>query len=151
MTTLVVNELRSNLSQNITFKSSGRCHIGSILPYLYLHNSPVGTFKFQLMRYADVVYEREFTSADIKLSLNTTDNYAHVFYPVIPLQKIKIESGDYILKLSSTGYTYSKTSFIGWCQQFENVQNEMDYIPTDIYDNSLAFRFKIIKEGIIND
>ena len=151
MTSLLVNELRSTLEQDITLKLSGRCHVGSIMPYLYMNDAPSGTFKFQLLRYSDVVYEREFTSGDIKASLGTTDNYAHVFYPVIPLGKIKLESGDYILKLSSTGYSYSPTSFIGWCQQFENVQNEMDYIPASPLKNSLAYRFKIHKEGIIND
>jgi hypothetical protein len=72
-----------------------------------------------------------------------------VFYPIIPDSPIKLEKGTYTLKLTASGYISNSSSFIGWLQQFEDVQNDMDYLPLFSNQNSLAFRLKIFKEGVL--
>lgn len=149
MSTILANELINTLEQDFSFNLNTRCHVGGFYPYLMLYNSPVGTFKIELLKGLNVIFEKEFTSSDIKTSLETTNNYAIVFYPILPNSPIQIEKGNYTIKLSSTGYTYSSTSYLAWIQQHENLQNNMAYTPIYDSDNPLAFRIKELKEGVL--
>jgi hypothetical protein len=148
MTTLLVQTLVSELKQDFNINLDERYHIGAIAPYLYLHN-PSGTFTLTLKNGATSLASKSLTVAEIKALIPTTDNYAHVFCPFIFSSPTKVEKGSYTLSLTASGYSNSAASFIGWCQQFEDIQNEMDYLPSDDSENSLAFRFKIFKEGVL--
>lgn len=148
MTTLVVNPIGASLEQEFTYNLNERCHIGAFYPYLAMIGAPAGTFTCELIKGATTVFSKTFTSNSIKLSLETVNNYAHAFYPIIPDSPIQIEKGLYKLKISTSGYTETDSSYLAWCQQFEDIQNEMSYIPSEINQNSLAFRLKLYKEGI---
>ena len=149
MTTLVVNPIGEGLFQFFTYNLTQRLHIGAVYPYLVMVGAPAGTFTFSLSRGVEVLYSRSFTSADIKLSLGTSNDFAHAFYPVIPNNPVQIDYGYFTLSISSTGYTETSASYLGWAQQFEDVQNVLAYTPSGIEENSLAFRLKIYKEGIV--
>lgn len=149
MTTLVVNPIGSSLEQEFTYNLNDRCHIGAFYPYIVMIGAPAGTFTCELVQGATTLFSKTFTSSLIKLSLTTTDNYAHAFYPIIPDLPIQIEKGTYKLKISTSGYTETNTSYLAWAQQFEDIQNEMSYTPSGTEENSLAFRLKIYKEGIL--
>ena len=148
MTTLQVQTLVNELVQDFDINLDERYHLGAIIPYLYLHN-PVGVFTLELKQSGNVLASKSLTVDAIKSAIPTTDNYIHVFCPFIFDTPVKIERGSYSLRLSASGYSNSAASFLGWCQQFEDVQNEMDYIPFDDSENSLAFRLKIYKEGVL--
>lgn len=147
MTTLVVQTLVNELSQDFEIVLNERYHLGAIIPYLYFHN-PVGTFTIELVRDLDTIFSKSFTLLDVQTALDTNSNYIHCFYPIIP-DAIKLEKGQYKIKLTASGYSSNPSSFIGWCQQFEDVQNEMNYLPLSDDENSLAFRVKIYKEGVL--
>jgi len=148
VTTLVVNPIGASLEQEFTYNLNDRCHIGAFYPYIVMIGSPAGTFTCELVKSGDTLFSKSFTSSDVKLSLGTTDNYAHAFYPVIPDSPIQIEKGLYKLKISTSGYSETPSSYMSWAQQFEDIQNEMSYVPSGTEQNSLAFRLKIYKEGI---
>lgn len=148
MTTLVVNPIGTGLEQEFTFNLNTRAHVGAFYPYLVMVSAPAGTFSVDLLKGLDVVFSKDFTSADIKMSLLTSDDFAHAFYPVIPNDPVQLEIGTYTLRISSSGYTETNTSYLAWAQQFEDIQNEMSYTPSGTEENSLAFRLKIYKEGI---
>ena len=150
MTTLVSQTLDTELTQQIKFKLNYRCHIAAMIPYLLVFNAPAGVFTFELYNedQSETVYTKDFTSADILEALNTANVYAHVFYPIIPENPVQIEKGLYTMKLTATGYIKTEASFLGWIQQFEDVQNEMEYVPFDDSQNPLATRYKQYKEGI---
>lgn len=148
MTTLVCQTLYTELTQDVIFSSNERLHVGCLSPYLLMMNAPAGTFTLEFIGPNGSVFTKSFNSSDIKASIPTTDNYAHVFYPVIPDNLVQIESGSFTIKLTSSGYTPTNTSFIGWVQQHENIQNEMSYVPGNDAGNSLSVRFKSYKEGI---
>jgi len=148
MTTLLAQTLTTQLVQQVRFDLEKRRHIGCISPYLYLHNA-VGTFTFEIIKDGQVLSSKSFTPADVKASLSTESNYMHVFFPIIPDAPVKLEKGIYSLRLSASGYAPTASSFIAWLQQFEDVQNEMDYIPLSDDENSLAFRIKEYKEGVL--
>lgn len=149
MSQLLVEPLTTvELSQEIRLNRSERYQIGAFIPYLYLHNMPLGTFNFIVEKNSIILFQQSFTSLDVKNSLGTTDDYIHCFYPIIPAWPLQLNSGIYTLKLTATGYSNSSSSFIGWIRQFENLNNILDYVPLDDDHNPLAIRLKIFERGI---
>ncbi len=149
MTTLLVEPLITTLSQDFNLKNDTRYSIGAFIPYIYMHNAPAGTFTLSIIKSAVTVFSQSFDCTDIKTSLTTTDNYAHVFYPVIPVPDIQLDKGLYTAEISSSGYTYSSGSFLGWIKQFEDLNNILDYTPSNDGENPLALRLKVFKVGIV--
>ena len=145
MTTLLVDKLGTSLEQNITVTGNDRVHIAAFSPYLYVYNSPSGTFTFQLIKSSVVIFSQSFTVADIKTSLGTANNYVHVFYPIVPTVLVQMLEGNYTVKITSSGYTATEASYLGWIRQHENIQNGIDYTPTSDRKNPLAIRVKIYK------
>lgn len=148
MTTLLAAILDTELEQEIRYNLDTRKQLGAIIPYLLLVNAPAGTFTVSLLKGVTTLYSRSFTSADVMTALGTTDDNMHVFYPIIPVNPIQIEKGLYKVKLTASGYTRTGSTYIAWNQQFENIQNEMDFEPVTDDENSLAIRYKEHKEGI---
>jgi len=150
MTTLVVEPLKygTPLEQEWRLSLNTRYNIGAFAPYLYLHGAPVGTFKFEIIVASVTIFEREFTSQDIKDALNTLNDYAHVFLPFVPADPIQMEKCIFITKLSANAAYDGQSPFIGWIKQHEDLNNELDYIPSSDLQNPLALRMKDMKEGI---
>lgn len=152
MTKLLVEELfeNSELTQVENFQLNKRVQVGSVCPYIYMHNAPPGQFFAGIRNLnGNFEYEFEFDSAYIKTLLNTTDNYAHVFLPIVTSYPIFLEKGSYELYLYAENYTFYRTSFIGWIRQHENLNNDLDYIPSNDAENPLASRLKVYREGIL--
>jgi hypothetical protein len=147
VTTLLVETLTSELSQDIRLAGEERFSIGAIIPYVYMHNSPSGTFYLKVINGVTEVFSQAFTSSDIKSSIPTTNNYAHVFYPIVPILPIQLDPGVYTIKITASGYSNSSTNFLGWIRQFEDLNNTLDYVPTSDDQNPLAIRLKIYKRG----
>lgn len=147
MTTLIVDNFAEDETkeQGFTVSTRKRLSFGCISPYIYLHNNPAGNFTLELLKDADIILTNTFTSSDIKSALETSLNYSHVFYPVIPLTMIQLSEGDYTLKISCSGYSPSSLSYIGWIRQFEDLNNEISYVPSSDFENPLAFRLKDYK------
>lgn len=143
MTTLVCDDLYTYLEQNVRFLSPQRIHIAGIYPYLLKMGNPSGTFTFSLKKGSVTIFSNSFIASDISSS-----NYIHTFFPIIPTNPVQIEIGLYTLRLSASGYAYASNSCISWVQQFENIQNEMEYVPTYPGANSLSTRIKTYSEGI---
>lgn len=93
------------------------------------------------------VFQKQFTATQVKNSLGTTDNYFHVYYPIIPDKPIPLSSGTYTFTIS--GVIYTEATFIGWIQQHEDIQSIMEYVPNDDSENPLTIRFKEYREAIV--
>lgn len=145
---LVIEPLVSGLEQSFRFKLEGRCLLAAIAPYLYMHNAPAGEFQFSVYKGGELVMMKLFDADEIKSSLESVHNFAHVYYPMVPTNPIFFTKGDYRAVLNATGYSYSPSSFLGWVRTHENIQDEMDYVPGDDGHNPLAMRRKIYKQGI---
>lgn len=144
---ILCRDIEPFLEQSIMFDLPEKCVIGAISPFLVMVGAPSGTFTIGLYSGATPLFEESFTSADIKSKLSTSNNHGYIYYPFNP--NIRVKKGNYKLKISSTGYTPGANSFICWAQQHENVQNTMSYLPSNVTENSLAFRVKVYREGII--
>ena len=144
---LVVETLKDELYQDINYDGE-RVSIGAFIPYLYCHNVS-GTFTFEVESLTETILSQSFTISEIKTALNTTENYFHVYFPIMPVNPMQLESGAYRFKLIAPGgYSATQNSFIGWIQQHEDLQNVMDYEPSNDSENSFCIRFKVYKEGI---
>jgi len=138
MSTLVVEELKGELSQ--VFSPFRRLLVVAVRPYLYAHNFPAGTFKLQLIDADDVVAgEQTFTAEDIYTGLNTTNAYAHAYLRVQFPSPVSLPPGDYLMVITSTGYTFSENSYLAWVKEYEDKKVNTTYIISGAEDNPLSF------------
>lgn len=137
---VVAHELRDKISQEIEYKKNTRIQIAAFYPYLLLYNSPNGIFKLSLINSNErVIFSKEFTSSDIKNSLNTNSDFLHVYFPVINELSLFLEKGIYTLVLESENYVYSNNSYLAWLQEFEN----FDLKDSDIEINKLPLSYRV--------
>ena len=139
MTKLVVEELRTTLSQSFTLELSRRYHIYAIKPHVYLHNSPAGTFTFTIKSGSTSLASSSFTSQDCKDDLSTANDYIRINKALILSQPLSIDGGTYTLELSSSGYTYTSSSFIGWVKEHENIFSDITGTTETDLDNAQTF------------
>jgi hypothetical protein len=126
MTKLVVEELKATLSQTVTLTEQKRFLIEAVRPYIYMHNAPAGTFTIKIRQSGNELASKDFTSSEIKSDLSTTDNYAHLWKVIRFDNPIQLDRDEYEIELSSTGYTFSNSSYIGWIKEHENRFNKTD-------------------------
>lgn len=152
MSTLLIETIESGgLEQEYRLALETRYNIGSIIPYLYMHNAPAGVFTLEVLVNAVSVFSQTFTSASIKASLPTVNDYARIFYPVVPINPLQLERGLFSVKISGDAAylaSYSSSSFLAWIKQHEDLSNDLDYTPSTDLENPLALRLKVLNQGI---
>jgi len=123
---IVVEPLKTTLTQTINFTDLKRRKINGIRPYIYMHNAPAGTFTLTVKQGVVTLSSIDFDSAEIKSDLSTSDNFAHLDKLLIPPNGLILAGGSYDFILSSTGYTFSEASYLGWAVPYESVYNEIE-------------------------
>lgn len=139
----MVEELHTQISQEFTVENNKRYKLEAIIPHLYVHDTPAGTFTLTLYKDVTSIFSKSFTVSDIRTSLSTSDDFIHVFYPIIPASDVYIEAGDYQLLLTKSGYTYSDSNYLGWCRNFETQDYIDDQQLFKDQTNALETRFKV--------
>jgi len=147
MTALVVEELLTTLEQPFSIYLDRRITVAGLRPKIYMHNSPSGTFTFTLKRSGVTIASDSFTSTEIKSDLGTSDNYIHIWKFLDLSNVIHLGRGDYTLELSSSGYTYSDSSYLGWVKEHENLTNEIEGVPLTNFNNPMAFQLFELKDN----
>lgn len=117
MTSLVVDELITELSQDVNILQ--KMSVGSIKWHFYVHNMPAGSFFFEIRRGGDLYATFNFNSSLLRSSFGGTSNYFRVFYPFSNQAPIYLYPGQYTFKITCTGYTYSASSFLGVCKDWD--------------------------------
>lgn len=140
MTTLVVEELQTTLEQDFILELNRRYNVKAVRPYIYMHNAPSGTFTIKIKQGSEVLASKDFTSAEIKSDLSTSDNYAHIYKAIEFDEIIQLDKNTYTIELSSSGYTYSDSSFIGWVRDYENIYNNLDGSQTSLGTYPFGFQ-----------
>ena len=143
MTTLVLDELKTTLEQNITIDLKRRYDVAAIRPYIYMHNAPAGIFTLSIKTDTETLASQDFTSAEIKTDLSTSDNYAHIWKVIQFNDPVFLLDDDYILELSSSGYTFSESAYVGWIKEHESQFNDTSF--TGLYDIDRPFSFQIFE------
>lgn len=145
MSILLVETLQTELVQDIDYEGETRVEIAAFIPYIYFHNVTGAVFTFEIEKDSEIIFTQDFTSEEIRLA---TGNYAHVFFPIIPINPVQIEAGSYKFRIKAKSGYLAGEQFIGWIKQYVDVQNEMSYTPTSSASNTFAIRFKKYREGI---
>lgn len=147
MTQILCEELRTTLSKSFTLTGTQVWQVNACRPKLVMYNAPSGTFTLSIKSGANTLGSADFTSADIKSDLNTSNNYAYIHKVLQFTNDIPLRAGTYTAELSSSGYTYSVNSFIGWVKETESVfetivgtiNNETNYPFTmQLFENKRA-------------
>lgn len=139
MTTLVIDELRGTaLTQVINITLQNRIQIAGIRPYIYMHNAPAGTFTFKIKSGANTIASQTFTSAEIKTDMATANNYVHIWKKLTFSTPIQLKTGAYTLELSSSGYTFSNSSYLAIIREHENISNTINGTPVSDFFNPWA-------------
>lgn len=145
---LIVHELDSPIVQEITVGSKAM-QIEAVRPWVYKHNTASGGIKMRIKSTLDVVL---FESEEILISDITaaTGNYFHGpvrFYIDAALQA----NTNYKVEMISTGaYTFSESSYVGWCNGFDLKFIANDYTPSGPLEDALLIEFwskKKIRKG----
>lgn len=147
MTSLVVEELETTLTQSFSIYVDKRITLAGLRPYIYMHNEPTGTFTFTLKRGGVSIASDSFTSADIKSDLSTSDNYVHIWKFLEFSEVVQLERGDYTLELSHSGYTFAESGYLGWIKEHENLTNEVSGSPLTNFNNPMAFQLFELKDN----
>jgi hypothetical protein len=144
VTKLLYDELQTTLSQTFTLNHGKRYHIHAFKPVVYIHNAPSGTFTFKIKDGATELYTVNFTSADCKTEISTSNNYLFLNKKFIPSAPISMDGGkSYTLELSSSGYSFAESSHIGWIKQHDSDFHDYDGTPTtDCQNPKTVFFFE---------
>lgn len=141
MTTLVVDELQTTLTQNFTIDLNRRFELTAVRPYLLMYNSPSGTFTLSLKEGATTHASVNFTSAEIKSDLSTSNDYAYLWKTLQFSNPVFLSKGSYSLVLSSSGYTFSESAYLGWIKEHENIfNNTVDLSGVGSFDYPLSYQ-----------
>lgn len=117
MSTIVYDTLETVLEQEVFIGNHLGLYSPIIKPWLFFLNDPAGTFTMGIYKEGDLLAEKNFTLADLKTQLNGVGLSGHLFFN-LEYKGLHLPYGFYVLKLSSTGYTYSKQSLIAWCKEW---------------------------------
>ena len=152
MSYLVVDELKTTLTQTFTIEVNRRIKVAGIRPLIVMNNSPAGTFTLSLKSGATTLASQEFDSAEIKSDLSTSDDYAYLWKRLVFDNPVQISKGDYDLVLSSSGYTFSDGSYLGWIKEYDNVFNEITggVFPNSDWENPFSFQLFELREQEIS-
>jgi hypothetical protein len=98
-------------------------HLTAVRPWLLLYNDPPGTFTLTLKDGSDTLDSKDFTVAELKAGAGFNDNEYHKGFFKIDLNAILHHDRTYTLELTSSGYSFSGTSYLGWIKEFERSTN----------------------------
>jgi len=124
MSTLIVQELNTTLTQTIFVEQ--RIRIDSLRPKVYLHNDPAGTFTFSVKEGSTILGSASLDIATIKTNAVFANNQYH--YGFIRWQfadNLVLNRGTYTIELTSSGYTFSPSSYFGWIREYEALTNNI--------------------------
>ena len=141
MSTLIAEELRTELIQDCELLLTKNHQIEAIKVFLFCYNasSIIGTFKLSIFDGATEIGSKTFDITDIVSQGSFTSDYFYSWYPVIFDNPIVLQKGAFTFKLSSVGYTYESNIFLAWCREHENEKVPMTYIPENDLQNPLSF------------
>lgn len=136
MSELFVEELQTTLTQRINLNQYRTYHIDGIKIKVIMNNAPSGVFTFKVKTTSgDELYSVDFDSDELKSDLDTTDNYLYLFKVFSIPSALVLKVGSYDFELSSSGYTYSTETYLGWIKSHENIFNAVNGTP-DSYANN---------------
>ena len=123
--TLIVAECKDSVSQAI--RPTEPLFVVAIRPHLYVHGSPSGTVKVQLLDGNDRVVS---TSNSLNLSSLKTLDYSHKYYKFDMNANLAADVSYKIAVVCEGGYSFSESAYVGVCLDWDNTKSELAYTPS---------------------
>lgn len=129
--TTLIQPHRQLISQNIA----------GIKPYLLAASPSITSVTFEIIQGAVTLFSKTLTFAEIKAMGSTSYDNWHGFVTFANDDGLYLQEGDYEIKMSATGYTYSSSNFIGWCKDIVcTIGNTYGTAPTNYTMNPYSYR-----------
>lgn len=143
MTTLLLNPLEAvTLSQEFTVEK--RLIIKAVRPYLYFHNDPAGTFTISVKQGVTTLASFSQSMATILAGASwTAGQYHHAFIKFEFTNPLILNEETYTIELSSSGYTYNASSYLGWIKEYEFPTNVVSPVPPVGASTDYPYSFQI--------
>lgn len=140
MSKIVMDELVTTLRQDIAVKE--RLILSHIKLFLYLHNDPSGTFTISVKDGATTLGSASLTMDQIKIGASFGNNQYHkgMFRFGVDPNPILNPDTTYTLELSSSGYSFSESSYLAWVKEHENLTNTFNYNTISDYEKPFSFQ-----------
>ncbi|GEM_PF-2197895 len=125
MSSHIVHEFKETSLEQL-FTVSEKRSLKAIAIKVYLHNDPSGTFTLSLKNSSDeVIISKSLTWAEIVTGAGFTANEYHYGYLLFSFDRYVnlFDLTNYKLVLSSSGYSFLESSYLGWIEPHENVLN----------------------------
>lgn len=136
MSILVADQLLDKFVQPI--KVERPITLLGIRAKLYFHDRPAGNFSLSFYQNGNKLYSYPFTSMQAFEAIGATKSY--YFWADLALKGIcNLPEGDLELRLEATGYTFSSSSWLGWCKDFTGYEGKLLSTPTDFTDYPYMF------------
>ena len=111
---LVVHDLKAEGLFQVV-RRNRRTIVEAVRPHIYRHGFPAGSLKVQILKEDDTLVAE---SDSVLISSIETENYFHGNVRFL-ISAYLDKNTNYKIKLTSSGYTYSESAFIGWCVGFD--------------------------------
>lgn len=126
---LLVHELTASGLEQVMV-ATDTCILVAVRPHIYRHMIPSGSLAIEVRDGDDNLLA---TSESVAINSIGSANYYHGY--VRFFVNVGIVSGQtYKFKLvSSGGYTFNESAYIGWCNSFDLSKYDSSYTPTNSF------------------
>lgn len=135
---LVIHELRTYVEQEYTIAADEHIDAVSMRPHLIRFDFPVGTARLQVRDSNKklIAQSNAVAISDMDLDEPLGENYFHGYIRFDINAPLK--AGEtYWIRLVATGYTFSESAYLGWCNDFDLRKVPALYTPNDGWSAAL--------------
>ncbi|RTL05230.1 hypothetical protein EKK58_08765 [Candidatus Dependentiae bacterium] len=130
--TLLVAECKPSVSQPI--RAAEPMFIVALRPHLYIHGSPSGTVKVQILDTNNRVVTE---SSSVSISTLKTLDYAHKYYRFDLSANLSQDTSYKLAVVCEGGYSFSESAYVGVCLDWDNRKSSVGYSPSTSYEQPL--------------
>lgn len=116
---LIADELITTLAQPMT--PTEHMDLYAIVIRLYLHNAPSGTVRLKIKKASDltlIATSETLNLATIRTDVHASQGYVHADVRFLVSARLS-EDVQYLIVFEPVTYTFSNSSFVGWCRAFD--------------------------------
>lgn len=148
---LKVHELTaSNVTQEIEIGDTA-LQVDALRPHLFKWLNPAGSLKMQIKDQPGTTTLFESDPITIQSITDISDDYFHgvVTFPI--LAALQANTKYQVVLVGISGYTFSESAYISWCDGFDLALVPESYTPVDTFDTALILEIwerKKVQKGI---
>jgi len=125
---LIVHELTSEVLEQSLTTGNDPVQLEAVRPHLYKHNNPAGNLYVELRNSSGALLKTS-SAVSVQSITDISNAYFHG-YVRFNLKAGLLPNTTYLLRLVSSGYAFSESAYVGWCNDYDLRKYDVDYIPS---------------------